>query len=154
MDQRKVHMLAREELPSVGYETRPVLHTPIVGDLGTGDGKMSSSEGVTISLADATEAVEEKVNSAFCPPTRDPEGETVNPVLELFQYHVFPRFDEVVVERPDEYGGDLVYEDYAALADDLESGELHPADAKSALATSLDDLIEPGRERLRELRGE
>jgi tyrosyl-tRNA synthetase len=152
MDQRKVHMLAREELPGVGYEKRPALHTPIIGDLGTGEGKMSSSSGVTISLADSTEALEEKVNQAFCPPTRDPEGDKVNPVLELFQYHVFPRFEEVVVERPDEYGGDLVYEDYEALADDLESGELHPADAKSALAAALDELVEPGRERLRELR--
>jgi tyrosyl-tRNA synthetase len=78
----------------------------------------------------------------------------VNPVLELFHYHVFPRFDEVVVERPEEYGGDLVYEDYEALADDLDSGELHPADAKSALARYVDELIAPGRERLRELRGE
>ena len=154
MDQRKVHMLAREELPAIGYEKRPALHTPIIGDLGTGEGKMSSSEGVTISMEDSTEDLEEKVNSAFCPPTRDPEGDKVNPVLELFQYHVFPRFEEVVVERPDEYGGNLVYDDYEGLADDLESGELHPADAKGALAAYLDELIEPGRERLRELRAE
>ncbi|NIB98191.1 tyrosine--tRNA ligase [Halobacterium sp. R2-5] len=154
MDQRKVHMLAREELPSLGYEKRPAIHTPIVGDLGTGEGKMSSSEGVTISMEDSTEDLAEKVNSAFCPPTRDPEGDLVNPVLELFQYHVFPRFEAVVVERPDEYGGNLEYDDYEALAADLESGELHPADAKGALADYLDELIAPGRERLRELRGE
>jgi tyrosyl-tRNA synthetase len=36
------------------------------------------------------------------------------------------------------------------LAADLESGELHPADAKGALATYLDDLIAPGREQLRD----
>jgi tyrosyl-tRNA synthetase len=154
MDQRKVHMLAREELPSIGYEKRPALHTPIIGDLSTGEGKMSSSEGVTISLEDTTEDIEEKVNSAFCPPERDPEGDLVNPVLELFQYHVFPRFDAVVVERPDEYGGNLEYDDYEALASDLEGGELHPADAKSALADYLDRLVEPGRERLRELQAE
>ena len=152
MDQRKVHMLAREQLPNLGYEVRPAIHTPILGDLETGEGKMSSSTGVTISMEDSTEAIEEKVNGAYCPPTRDPEGETVNPVLELFQYHVFPRFETVVVERPEQYGGDLEYEDFDALADDLESGELHPADAKSALADYLDRLIEPGRARLRELR--
>ncbi|MDL0140913.1 tyrosine--tRNA ligase, partial [Halobacterium salinarum] len=43
---------------------------------------------------------------------------------------------------------------YEDLADDLESGELHPADAKGALAAALDELIEPGRQRLREIRGE
>jgi tyrosyl-tRNA synthetase len=152
LDQRKVHMLAREELPSLGYAVRPAIHTPILGDLTTGEGKMSSSTGVTISMEDSTGDIEEKVNSAFCPPTRDPEGDAVNPVLELFQYHVFPRFETVVVERPDEYGGDLTYEDFEGLAADLESGELHPADAKSALAAHLDELIEPGRQRLREFR--
>ncbi|WP_255191174.1 tyrosine--tRNA ligase [Natronobeatus ordinarius] len=154
MDQRKVHMLHREELPGLGYEARPCLHTPIVADLTTGEGKMSSSAGVTISMEDSTEEIEEKVNSAFCPPTRDPEGDLENPVLELFEYHVFPRFSEVLVERPEKYGGDLTYEEYEALATDLESGELHPADAKSTLAAYLDELIAPGRDILRELREE
>jgi len=152
LDQRKVHMLARESLPVLGYEKRPAIHTPIIGDLETGEGKMSSSEGITLSMEDSTADIEEKVNSAFCPPTRDPEGDTVNPVLELFEYQVFPRFDRVVVDRPEQYGGNLEYDDYEALAADLESGELHPADAKSALATHLDELIAPGRERLQELR--
>ncbi|WP_158058730.1 tyrosine--tRNA ligase [Halorussus halophilus] len=153
LDQRKVHMLMREELPEIGYEARPCIHTPIIADLGTGEGKMSSSSGVTISMEDSTEDIEEKVNSAFCPPTRNPEGDLENPVLEIFQFHVFPRFEQVVVERPDEYGGNLEYDDYETLADDLESGELHPADAKGALADYLDELIAPGREKLRELEG-
>ncbi|MFB6160336.1 MAG: tyrosine--tRNA ligase [Haloferacaceae archaeon] len=157
MEQRKVHMLARDTLPTVGYDAPTCLHTPLIADLGTGVGKMSSSEGVTISMEDTPEAIEEKVNGAFCPPTSDPEPdddgtERENPVLQLFEYHVFPRFDEVVVKRSEQYGGDLTYDDYDALAADLESGELHPADAKSALATYLDRLVAPGRERLAELR--
>ncbi|NHN40326.1 tyrosine--tRNA ligase [Halorubellus sp. JP-L1] len=157
LDQRKVHMLAREELRALGYESRPAIHTPILADLTTGVGKMSSSTGVAISMEDSTEDLEEKVNSAYCPPSRDPEPtddgeERKNPVLELFQYHVFPRFEEVVVERPEEYGGDLTYDDYETLAEDLDSGELHPADAKGTLAAYLDELIAPGRERLQELR--
>ncbi|WP_312909265.1 tyrosine--tRNA ligase [Natronosalvus caseinilyticus] len=152
MDQRKVHMLMREELPELGYEARPCLHTPIVADLTTGEGKMSSSQGVTISMEDSANDLEEKVNSAFCPPTRDPEGDLENPVLELFEYHVFPRFETVLVERPEKYGGDLEYGSYEDLASDLESGELHPADAKGTLASYLDELIAPGREKLRELR--
>jgi len=152
LDQRKVHMLAREKLPELEYDVRPAIHTPIVADLTSGEGKMSSSEGISISMEDSTEDLEEKVNSAFCPPTRDPEGDLENPVLELFEYHVFPRFEEVVVERPEKYGGDLTYEAYEDLAADLESGELHPADAKGTLAASLDELIAPGREKLRELR--
>ena len=153
LDQRKVHMLARETLPDLGYDVRPALHTPIIADLETGVGKMSSSDGVTISMEDSAEKLTEKINSAFCPPTADPEpdedgNERENPVLQLFKYHVFPRFSEVVVERPDKYGGNLTYAAYADLEADLESGALHPADAKGALADALDELIAPGRQRL------
>jgi len=154
MEQRKVHMLARDALPKIGEAAPTCLHTPLIADLQTGVGKMSTSEGVSISMEDSLEDIERKVNAAYCPPTRDPDpddegNERENPVLQIFEYHVFPRFDTVVVERPDEYGGDLIYEDYESLAADLESGELHPADAKGALATYLDDLIAPGREQLR-----
>ncbi len=153
MDQRKVHVLAREGLPSLGYDAPSALHTPILADLATGVGKMSSSTGVTISMEDDADTIREKVERAYCPPTRDPEPDAdgnarENPVLQLFRYHVFPRFARVVVERPDEYGGDVTYGSYEALAAALEAGELHPADAKAALADALDELIAPGRAKL------
>jgi len=152
MEQRKVHMLARDVLPKTGYDAPTCLHTPLIADLTSGEGKMSSSTGVSITMEDSTDEIAEKVNSAFCPPTADPEGDLENPVLQIFEYHVFPRVERVVVERPEQYGGDLSYDAYEELEADLESGELHPADAKSALATYLDDLIAPGRERLAALR--
>lgn len=157
LDQRKVHMLHREAMPRLGYEARPCLHTPIIADLTSGVGKMSSSEGVDITMEDDTETIHEKIESAYCPPTRDPEPteegeERENPVLQLFQYHVFPRVSDVVVERPEEYGGDVTYDSYEELAQALETGDLHPADAKGALASALDDIIAPGRKRLRDIR--
>lgn len=106
-------------------------------------------------MEDSREDIESKVNDAYCPRTADPEptddGQSrENPVLQVFEYHVFPRFDTVVVERPEEYGGDLEYDSYDALEAELESGELHPADAKGALAEYLNRLIAPGREQLAE----
>ncbi|ESS02880.1 MAG: tyrosyl-tRNA synthetase [uncultured archaeon A07HR67] len=153
MEQRKVHMLARDVLPSIDREPPTSLHTPLIADLGTGEGKMSSSTGVTISMEDTRAAIEEKVNGAYCPPTADPDPTAdgvarENPVLQIFEYHVFPRFETVVVERPKEYGGDLAYDAYDPLEADLEDGALHPADAKEALAEYLDRLVEPGREQL------
>ncbi|MBB6647388.1 tyrosine--tRNA ligase [Halobellus ruber] len=153
MEQRKVHMLARDTLPSIDAASPTCLHTPLIADLTTGVGKMSTSSGVSISMEDSAADIEAKVEKAYCPPTADPDPtddgeERENPVLQLFEYHVFPRFSEVVVERPDQYGGDLTYGSYDDLEADLESGELHPADAKGALATYLDDLIAPGRERI------
>jgi tyrosyl-tRNA synthetase len=155
IDQRKVHVLAREELPGLGYDAPTALHTPILADLDSGVGKMSSSAGTTISMEDSTESLREKVNGAFCPPTSDPEpdddgNDRENPVLQLFRYHVFPRFSSVTVERPEEYGGDVAYDSFEALASALEAGDLHPADAKSALAAALDELIAPGRAKLAE----
>ena len=156
MEQRKVHMLARDVLPTIDAPSPTCLHTPLIADLSSGVGKMSSSAGVTVSMEDSTEEIREKVNGAFCPPTRDPDPddgtERENPVLQIFEYHVFPRFERVVVERPEKYGGDLEYDDYESLAADLESGDLHPADAKGALAAYLDELVAPGREKLREQR--
>jgi tyrosyl-tRNA synthetase len=163
LDQRKVHMLHREQLPAMdgesdhAYDARPCIHTPILADLDTGVGKMSSSGGTTISMEDSSEEIERKVNAAYCPPTRSPEPtddgeEREHPVLQIFRYHVFPRFETVVVERPDQYGGDLTYDDYESLATDLDSGDLHPADAKGALATYLDRLVAPGRELIRDER--
>ncbi|MFC6723989.1 tyrosine--tRNA ligase [Halobium palmae] len=157
MEQRKVHMLARDTLPSIDEDAPTCIHTPLIADLGSGIGKMSSSKGVTVSMEDSAEDIEEKVNAAYCPPTRDPDPddrgrERENPVLQIFEYHVFPRFEAVVVERPEKYGGNLEYESYEALAEDLESGELHPQDAKHALADYLDELVAPGREKIREQR--
>jgi len=141
MEQRKVHMLARDVLPSIDREPPTSLHTPLIADLDTGEGKMSSSTGVTISMEDTRAAIEEKVNGAYCPPTADPDPTAdgvarENPVLQIFEYHVFPRFETVVVERPEEYGGDLAYDAYDPLEADLESGALHPADAKEAVPRS------------------
>ena len=56
LDQRKVHVLHREEIEGSGYESRPRLHTPILAGLGTGAGKLSSSSGVTISMDDSAAA--------------------------------------------------------------------------------------------------
>jgi tyrosyl-tRNA synthetase len=173
MEQRKVHMLARDVLPEIGHEAPTCLHTPLIADLETGLGKMSSSENsitgessVTISMEDSREAIREKVDAAFCPPTADPDPEEhlstgdlpegvaptdvelANPVLQLFEYHVFPRVDEVVVEVPERFGGDVCYESFDRLVADVEAGDLHPEDLKRTLADCLDRLIAPGRERL------
>ena len=156
-EQRKVHMLARDTLPSIDADAPACLHTPLIADLTTGIGKMSSSSGVSISIEDDTTTLTKKIESAYCPPTATPdpsgEGESrYNPVLQLFEYHVFPRFDDVVIERREKHGGDLSYETYDSLEVDLESGDLHPADAKEALAAYLDTLIEPGRAKVRDER--
>jgi tyrosyl-tRNA synthetase len=143
IDQRKIHMLARDHLPDIGYDAPTALHTPILTSLEGGGDKMSSSEGDPIAMDDSREDIEDKVLGAYCPPHTDG-----NPVAEIYRYHVFPRFDRVVVNRPEKYGGDLEYATYDELAQDLDTGELHPQDAKETLVEYVDRLVEPGREKL------
>jgi len=97
---------------------------------------------------DSPEEVAEKIDAAYCP-----MGERENNgVLEYVRYLVFPVLDErdeaFVVERPEQYGGDLVYERYDELEADFLDEELHPADLKPAAGEYISEVIEPVRERL------
>ncbi len=145
IDQRKIHMLARDHLPDIGYDAPTALHTPILTSLEGGDEKMSttSNDSDPIAMDDTREEIEDKILGAYCPPHIED-----NPVAEMYRYHIFPRFERVVVERPEKYGGDLEYGSYDEFADDIESGELHPQDAKEALVGYVDELVEPGRQKL------
>lgn len=166
MEQRKVHMLARDVLPKIGTEVPTCLHTPLIADLETGIGKMSSSEGTTISMEDSREDIQRKIQAAFCPPTADPDPEVhlsdsdvpdgtnpadvklENPVLQLFEFHVFPRIESVTIERAPEYGGATTFETVDELTSAVEDGDIHTDDLKATLVMYLDELIAPGRERL------
>ena len=149
IDQRGIYMLAREQLPAQGYDKPACVFAPLLS--GLSGGKMSASEaGSKINLTDDDDAVEEKIGGAYCP-AGEAEG---NGVLEYLRFLVFPVLEErgrsFVVERPEEYGGDLTYDGYGALESDFVSGELHPADLKPAVAAAISDVIDPVRERLSE----
>ena len=126
IDQRKIHMLAREGLPELGYKAPVCIHTPIL--LGLDGKKMSSSKGNYISVDDTPEDMKKKMKGAFCV-----EGEVKdNPVLALFKYHITPRYPEIVIKRPEKYGGNLNYKSYEALEADFAAKALHPMDLKDS----------------------
>ena len=142
IDQRKIHMLAREGLPGLGYKAPICIHTPIL--LGLDGKKMSSSSNNFISMDDSGKAVKKKINKAFCP-----EGDIVdNPVLALFKYHIMPRFEEITIHRPEKYGGDLHYPGYEELEAAFASKELHPMDLKASAAEYMNQILEPVREKM------
>ncbi|MFB6083819.1 MAG: tyrosine--tRNA ligase [Halorientalis sp.] len=147
IDQRGIYMLGREILPDHGGEAPVCLFAPLLS--GLSGGKMSASEaGSKINLTDDTDQVAEKITGAYCP-----QGEVEdNGVLEYVRYLVFPiieqRGEDFVVERPEEYGGDLAFEDYDALEEAYVAGDLHPQDLKNAAAGYIDEAIAPIRERL------
>jgi len=147
IDQRGIYMLARELLPEHGWHAPTCVFAPLLS--GLSGGKMSASEADSkVNLTDDRAAIEEKIGGAYCP-----AGERAdNGVLEYLEYLVFPvlaeRGDQFVVERPAEYGGDLVYEAYEPLEEAFLDGRLHPADLKPAAAGAIDEVIAPVRARL------
>ena len=147
VDQRGIYMLGREILPNHGGDSPICVFAPLLS--GLSGGKMSASdESSKVNLNDSPDDVVEKIREAYCP-MGEAEG---NGVLEYLEDLVFPvlaeRGEEFVVERPDEYGGDLVYDDYESLEADFVSEELHPADLKPAAGSYVSDVIDPVRDRL------
>lgn len=139
IDQRKIHMLAREGLPSIGFPAPLCIHTPII--LGFDGNKMSSSNDNFISVDDTEEQINAKMKKAFCP-----AGEVENnPVLELFRYHICPRYEEVVFRRPEKFGGDLQCRSYGELEQVYASGQLHPMDLKNGAARYMNMILETVR---------
>jgi tyrosyl-tRNA synthetase len=142
IDQRKIHMLAREEMPKLGLQPPVCLHTPIIS--GLNGGKMSSSKGNYISVDDSAEDLDKKIMSAYCP-AKDIEG---NPVTELFKYHILPRLGSVTIKRPEKFGGDVTYDKYEALEMDFLVGKMHPLDLKKSAVEHLNVILEPVREKM------
>jgi tyrosyl-tRNA synthetase len=141
IDQRKIHMLAREFLPSVGFPAPVCVHTPIL--LGLDGEKMSSSKGNYISVVEKEEDIRRKLSKAFCPPKTEE-----NPVLQILELHVFPRTGPVTVRRPAKFGGDRTFGTYDEIAIAYGKGEVHPMDLKATVAEYLVELLRPVRERL------
>ncbi|VVB66926.1 Tyrosine--tRNA ligase [Candidatus Norongarragalina meridionalis] len=151
MDQRKVHMLARDEYPKMGWKPPIALHHHILPGLLAPetdgktkmptDGKMSKSKPKTaIFVHDTKEQIAEKMKGAFCPATA--EG---NPVLELAKYVAFREAKEITITRPAKFGGDVSYASYPELERDYAAGKLHAMDLKTGVAEAVDDAVAPVR---------
>ncbi len=141
IDQRKVHMTAREKLPAMGYSKPVCVHTPLLHGL-DGTAKMSSSKGNFIAVDDEPNVIREKVAKAFCPPkiTKD------NPIIEYTEHIVLPALGKLEVSRKAEHGGPLEVRDPAELRELYAAGELHPTDLKAAVAEALVQVLAPVRE--------
>lgn len=146
IEQRKIHMLARESLEDIGGKKPLCIHTPLLCSLKGPESKMSSSMPDTIIAVDEdADSVGKKVKSAYCPP----EAEN-NPVLDIAKLIILPRLEKIEVKRPEKYGGDAVYESFEDIEKDYLSKSLHPADLKTTVANSLNEVLEPVREYMRE----
>ncbi len=159
IDQRKVHVLAREVYPKLGWVPPVALHHELL--LGLSEpvrsgidederedlvvsSKMSKSHPESsIFIHDTPEQVASKIRKAWCP-----EGVVqLNPILQYVRLLVFHEKDEMIVERPRKFGGDIVFGSYQELEKAYLSKQLHPVDLKSAVAKEIDSIIAPLRQK-------
>jgi tyrosyl-tRNA synthetase len=156
MDQRKVHVLAREVFPKLKWNKPIALHHHLLSGLAeppkiqTNDklerviaAKMSKSKPWTaIFIHDTEEQIKAKINKAWCP-ERQVES---NPILEIVKYIIFREKESFILEREQRFGGDLEFNSYEELENAYVKGEIHPQDLKLNVARELNEIIKPIRE--------
>jgi tyrosyl-tRNA synthetase len=154
MDQRKVNMLARELGPTLGL-WKPVIvsHHMLMGLLPPPSGevdavekaiamKMSKSKpDSAIFMTDTKEEIDRKMSKAYCPEKQVKE----NPIIEYFKYIIFEKFDEIIIHRPEKFGGDLKFSSMKELEHAYAEGKIHPLDLKKTCAHYVNELVEPVR---------
>ena len=147
MDQRHAHMLARDAADKLKLSKPVALHTPLLGSLsGPGrmdtDGKMSKSNpSGALLVHDNKKTLMKKISKAYCPLERE-----ANPILDMWEYLLNPALGNIVIERPEKFGGNLEFDSYKELETAYLSGSLHPLDLKNGTASALYDMVLPLQE--------
>ncbi len=153
MDQRKIHMLVREVFPKMKWKVPVAVHHKLLPGLSkpadSNDdkilGKMSKSDpnsGVFIHNSD--DEIKKKISKAWCEETNIQN----NPLLEISKTIIFHEFNEMEVERPEKFGGNVSYTNYNQLEKDFAEKKLHPGDLKQAVGNYLVKVVSPIREKL------
>jgi len=153
MDQRKIHMLVRELFPKMKWKVPVAIHhrlipgltEPVKSDDAKALGKMSKSNPNSgIFIHDSDDEIRTKIKKAWCE-----EGNIQNnPLLEISKHIIFHEFSEINVERPEKFGGNVSFADYAQLESDFAAKKLHPTDLKQTIANYLVKIVSPIRDKI------
>lgn len=140
-DQRKIMVLARENLPKIGYNSRIEIMNPLIPGL-VGK-KMSSSDVKSkIDFLDDEKTIMQKVNAADCV-----EGNPDNGVMAFLKYVIMTikgdKKEKFVVKRDKKFGGDISYNNYKEVEKDFVEKKLHPMDLKIAVAKEIIEILKP-----------
>ena len=157
MDQRKVHVLAREVAEKLKRKKPVALHVKLLMGLqGPKRMGMDSDEKLDLSISskmsksdpdsciyihDSTEDIARKLKKAYCPEKQITE----NPVIDMCEVLLL-RDDAstLKIERPAKFGGDVELT-IAELKGSFSEGKLHPMDLKNAVGKELAKVLEPSR---------
>ena len=153
MDQRKVHMLAKELAHK--YDKKIVaIHGHLLPGLKGAqrmnptesekiDAKMSKSiPNSAILIHDSPDEIKSKIKKANCP-EKIVEG---NPIVEYAEYLILrDKHSKLNINRPSKFGGDLTIESAEELKSIYSEGKLHPLDLKNAVSEKLIEMLTPAR---------
>lgn len=131
IDQRKVHVLAIENLKKLGYPTPVAIHSKVIMQGIDGKRKMSKSFGNTINLDETQETLEAKIKKTFCAPG-DVE---VNPILGWYKALIFP-----VLDRPLRFG-EKEFSNYSELEQAWKENQISPQELKRSVVRDLSELL-------------
>ncbi|HLE07180.1 MAG TPA: tyrosine--tRNA ligase [archaeon] len=142
LDQRKIHMLAREHLPEIGWRKPVCVHTPMIVSLhGAGEKMSKSIPGSGISLDDNDEYIDSAIKNAYCPAKVLQD----NSIMQISKLIIFPRDKGLKIERDKKFGGDVEFTNYEEMERIFVDGGLHPMDLKNAVGRELKKIIAPAR---------
>lgn len=140
VDQRKILMFARENLPQLGYRSRIEVMTPLIPGL-TGK-KMSASDPASkIDLLDDESTVAKKLEGAYCEAGVVEDNGVLAFLKQVIMTLKTDRQESFTVERPAKYGGNLTFTDYPPIEDAFVQKKLHPQDLKRAVAREISALL-------------
>jgi tyrosyl-tRNA synthetase len=157
LDQRKIFMCARENLPKIGYRKRIHLMNPLIPGLGK-NGKMSSTEPTSkIDFEDSDDEIIKKLRSAFSVDgleiakligKDDEEQSLPNCLMLLLKYVVFPFLKDrsFLLIREEKYGGNVEYKNYEEIRQDFLLKNLVSIDLKLSLIPEIIKIVTPIRE--------
>ena len=153
MDQRKVHVLAREMAEKLKKPKPVAVHGALLGSL-TGPGRMDpnaseddkmvagkmskSNPDSCIFIHDSEAEIARKLKNAYCPPKIIED----NPIVQMAETFVL-RDRPLKVERPAKFGGDLEIAGVQELRSLYSDAKLHPMDLKNAVGKELTAMLEP-----------
>ena len=142
VDQRKILMFARENLPKLNYPPRVEVMTPMLpGLIGK---KMSASDPKSkIDLLDDEKTVQKKIQWAYCEEGNIEENGVLaflkNVILTLKK----DAGEKFIIERPEKFGGNIEFSTYEEVERAFISKKLHPLDLKMGLAKEINKLLTP-----------
>jgi tyrosyl-tRNA synthetase len=141
LEQRKVHMIGKD-MEKVLEHKFIAIHTPLITSLKGPGQKMSKSlPGSGVSVTDSYEEIKKTINGAYCL-EKDIKD---NPILQICQLIIFPRFEKFDIKRPEKFGGNVSYKNYGEMEKAFVEGKLHPMDLKISVTEYLEKIIAPIR---------